>query len=160
MIEASAPHDVQDMGIDLDRHHLAADVGFLNASRSGRIAWLMFERDGRIFGCHAAGGPQCISGGGLAPLDRSGTAFLFVQIDNRVFAKIVFFFPFLCAQILDVVSDGQIGRAVSRERVYKGLSSIPVLQKVDAEYLGFPLHNSRRGVLPTRPSGVERRSSE
>jgi hypothetical protein len=45
MIEASAPHDVQDMGIDLDRHHLAADVGFLNASRSGRIAWLMFESE-------------------------------------------------------------------------------------------------------------------
>jgi hypothetical protein len=80
-----------------------------------------------------------VLGGGLAPRKGIGKSLFFCQIEDRFFPQTCVFGPSRSEEIFELVSGGQSGRTGPQNRVYKGLSSILVLQKVASESLGLAL---------------------
>jgi hypothetical protein len=126
--------DVHSLQCYLDKNGIVTVVS-QSLSRVGQFP----VKDGSNLGRHVVRRSRIVLGDGLAPRKRSGTALFFSQIENRFFSEWAFFRPSRREQIFELVSGGQSGRPGPQSRVYKGFSSIPLLQKPDSECLGLAL---------------------
>jgi hypothetical protein len=89
--------------------------------------------------CHAYCCLQLEPVDGPAEESWSRRALICSPIENCFFSKRPFSGSSRHKRKIEVVSSGQSGRAGPQSRVYKGFSSIPLLQKLGTLSLGLPL---------------------